>query len=344
MIRSSTDHPPFNLTAAMVGFIAEISELLGYWSAVSISSSPQLRRENRIRSIHASLAIEHNTLSTAQISAIIDGKTILGPAREIQEVRNAIQSYEHIGQWQACKLDDLLHAHGMLMRGLVDDPGQLRSRGVGIYREQQLIHMAPPANQLPRLMSELLNWLAHTDSHPLIASCAFHYELEFIHPFNDGNGRMGRLWQTLILSQWRPTLAWLPVETLIHRHQNDYYRLLSEADRLSDCSRSIEFMLQALRDSLKESLHADAEPKRLSEKKSENVSEKTARPLPELAQALLNALAEDPYLTIAKLAQRHPISTRTVERQIKQLQAEQRLQRIGPAKGGYWPVNPAKVN
>ena len=198
-----------------------------------------LRKENRIRTIQASLAIEHNSLSTQQVTAIMEGKRVLAPQKDIQEVRNAILTYEQLPAWKSHRLDDVLKAHQTLMLGLVDAPGHLRTGNVGVYRDNQLIHMAPPAGQLSRLMSDLLNWLKETDIHPLIASSIFHYEFEFIHPFADGNGRMGRLWQTLILSQWRPELAWLPVETLIHNQQQDYYRILGECD-VGDCRRDAD--------------------------------------------------------------------------------------------------------
>ncbi len=178
----------------------------------------------------------------------MEGKRVLGPPKDIQEVRNAIFAYEQLREWRSHELNDLLSAHRLLMTGLVDFPGQLRQGNVGIYREDKLIHMAPPANQVLRLVQDLLNWLKNTDVHPLVASCVFHYEFEFIHPFADGNGRMGRLWQTLILSQWRSELAWLPVETLIHDDQQRYYEVLGACD----ATPFIEYMLMNLRDALRE--------------------------------------------------------------------------------------------
>lgn len=183
--------PPYTITPTMLNRVAEIAELLGRWSVSAACSSPLLRKENRIRTIQASLAIEHNSLSTEQVTAIIDGKRVLAPAKDIQEVRNAILAYEKLPNWRSSRLTDLLAAHRLLMTGLVDLPGQLRQGNVGIYRENQLIHMAPPANQILRLIEDLLMWLKHTDIHPLITSSIFHYEFEFIHPFTDGNGRMG---------------------------------------------------------------------------------------------------------------------------------------------------------
>lgn len=249
--------PPFRITDRVINAVAAISELLGQWSGAARSPlTPTLRRGNRIRTIQASLAIEYNTLSVEQVTAVLEGKRVLGLPREIQEVHNAFATYDQLERYDPCSLDDLLNAHRLLMHGLIDDAGALRSGGVGIYREQQLVHMAPPANQLHRLMTSLLHWLQHTDAHPLVASCVFHYEFEFIHPFSDGNGRMGRLWQTLILARWRPVMSYVPVETVIHQQQDLYYEALAQADRTSDATPFLEFMLQALHTALL-TLHHD---------------------------------------------------------------------------------------
>ncbi len=246
----SAYNPPFQITSSILSLVAEISEQLGRWSANlgegDEGLSPQLRRGNRIRTIQASLAIEHNSLTVEQVTAVLEGKRVLGLPREIQEVRNAFAAYEQLPQWQPYNPNHLLAAHGLLMQGLVDDAGRWRNSGVGIYQEQRLVHMAPPASQVQRLMTDLLAWLKQSTVHPLVASCVFHYEFEFIHPFSDGNGRMGRLWQTLVLSQWKAALAYLPVETVIRNQQSDYYAALSAADQASDATGFVEFMLQAL--------------------------------------------------------------------------------------------------
>lgn len=247
--------PPFALSHQMLSHVADIAELLGRWKqAHQQEPVPRLRRDNRIQTIHASLAIEQNTLTIEQVTAVLDGKAVLGHPKEIQEVLNAFAAYEAIPSLEPTSLNDLLRAHGLLMQGLVVDAGQLRASGVGIYRGQQLVHMAPPATQLPRLLNDLMTWLSTSDAHPLIASCAFHYELEFIHPFSDGNGRIGRLWQTLLLSRWQPILAYLPIETVIKQQQAEYYQMLSLADQSADCSGFIEFMLNAIRVSLQQAV------------------------------------------------------------------------------------------
>lgn len=241
--------PFYSLSAAIVSLVAQIGEAVGRLAAhESAATALRLRRINRIRTIQGSLAIEGNTLSEAQITAILDGQRVIAAPREIQEVRNAIKAYDRFTQWQPSAEKDLLAAHRMLMKGLLDAPGYYRSAGVGVIAGAEVIHMAPPAKRVPSLMHDLLSWLKATDEHPMISSSVFHYEFEFIHPFEDGNGRMGRLWQTLILSQWNPLLAHIPVETLIHEHQQEYYAALHRSTQNGDSSVFIEFMLQMILD------------------------------------------------------------------------------------------------
>ncbi|WP_447832269.1 Fic family protein [Aeromonas salmonicida] len=330
--------PPFTLTHAMLSRVAEIAELVGQWRSTQSSQVPMLRRENRIRTIQASLAIEHNTLSLEQVTAVIEGKTVLGLPREIQEVRNAFAAYEAMPDWDPTALADLLSGHGRLMYGLCDDAGNWRSSGVGIYRGEQLVHMAPPANQVPRLMGQLLQWLAVTEAHPLIASCALHYELEFIHPFADGNGRIGRLWQTVILGRWQPVLAFLPVESIIKERQEHYYQQLSQADRLSDCTDFILFLLEALRDALAQAIVAQPTAVSISQEKMRvEMLVKMKVKTPEL---ILAVLAEAPALTLKEVALRIGKSTSTVERAVSTLVKAGQLRFVGPRKGGHWEVLP----
>ncbi|MFJ2364860.1 Fic family protein [Pseudomonas sp. NPDC087697] len=266
--------PPLTLTPSMLALVAEISEQVGRLSARHEATlTPQLRRGNRIRTIQASLAIENNTLSVEQVTAVLDGRRVLGLPREIQEVRNAFAAYEAMPGWQPASRQQLFEAHGLLMHGLIDDAGQFRRGGVGIYRGETLVHMAPPPSRVPTLVDDLLGWLSGTDLHPLIASCVFHYEFEFIHPFADGNGRMGRLWQTLILSQWRPVLAWLPVETVICEQQDTYYAALAAADQQAEATPFVEFMLQALQQALLDTAQDDP----ASDQVGDQVSDQVAR-------------------------------------------------------------------
>lgn len=319
--------PPFQLSHAMLTKAAEIAELLGRWKQASQDTlTPQLRLGNRIRTIQASLAIELNTLSLEQVTAVLAGKAVLGLSREIQEVKNAFAAYEMLPDWRPDRLDDLLAAHGLLLQGLADDAGRFRAGGVGIYLGRQLVHMAPPASQLPRLMNDLLDWLAHSDAHPLIASTALHYELEFIHPFNDGNGRIGRLWQSLILSRWQPILAYLPVETVIKSRQDDYYRVLGEADQATDCSGFILFMLDAIAEALQQAIGSETRVKAPAETRVKT------------PEHILNLLREQPALTLAEVAVRLDKSTSAIERAVRKLREQGRLRYVGPQKGGHWEV------
>lgn len=248
----SKDYQPlFSINSKIILLVAEISEQLGAISTtVNLSNNPILLRANRIKTIQASLAIENNTLSIEQVTAVINGKRILGDPIEICEVKNAFAAYEQLLQYNPYKVDDLLLAHRLLMSGLISSAGMFRSGGVGVFKNNKVIHMAPPANILPELIRNLLCWYQESDLHPLIKSAIFHYEFEFIHPFADGNGRMGRLLHTLLLSQWKNIMAWIPVETIVKERQTEYYNMLEQADKSADCTCFIQFMLQALYDAL----------------------------------------------------------------------------------------------
>ena len=330
--------PPFQLTHAMMRYVANIGELIGAWKAVNQNQLvPELRRDNRIKTIQASLAVEQNTLTLEQVTAVIQGKMVLGQPKEIQEVRNAFKAYETLDQWNPYHLDDMLAAHALLMFGLVDNAGHWRSSGAGIYRGQQLVHMAPPQSQVPRLMVDLFDWLKTSDAHPLIASAAFHYEFEFIHPFSDGNGRIGRLWQTLILSHWQPMLAYLPVETVIKHRQQEYYQLLTESDQKSDCSAFIEFLLQAIECSLQEAI--STQPDVVLEKTRVETPVKTRVEMQEKTpEQILLLLQQNPYMTLSEVAVAIGKSTSAVERAVAKLKRADKLVFNGPKKDGYWQV------
>jgi Fic family protein len=243
--------PPYTITPEILNRVAAISETIGRLAVLTDQAKAlRLRRINRIRTIHGSLAIEGNTLSEAQITAILEGKRVIAPPREVQEVKNALAAYDRFDTWKPETEKDLLEAHRMLMSGLIDEAGSYRRGGVGVMAGQQVIHMAPPADRVPRLMADLFGWLAATDAHPLIASSVFHYEFEFIHPFADGNGRMGRLWQSLILARWNSLFADIPVEGLIFEHQAEYYQALRESSQKTDSAPFIAFMLRMILDTV----------------------------------------------------------------------------------------------
>ncbi|MFW6730865.1 MAG: Fic family protein [Synechococcus sp.] len=310
-------------TPALLSQVAAIAEALGRWSARQDAlPSPRLRRENRIHTIQASLAIEQNSLSLAQVTALFDGQRVIGPARDIQEVRNAITAYEALPRLDPANRQHLLEAHSLLMAGLIDAPGCFRSGGVGVYRGDQLVHMAPPAARVPALVGDLLAWLASSDWHPLIVSCVAHYELEFIHPFIDGNGRLGRLWQTLILSRWNPLLGWLPIEEVIRSRQQGYYESLGQADQQGDLQPFGAYQLEAIHDALR----------------SEISSEISATPGAAIDALILRDLAAEPTLSARRLAERLQLSQRAVEKHLAALQQQGRLLRHGSPRAGTWQV------
>jgi Fic family protein len=243
--------PPYTITPEVLNRVAAISEAVGRLTVLTDQARAlRLRRINRIRTIRGSLAIEGNTLSEEQITAILEGKRVIAPPREVQEVRNALAAYDRFDTWRPETEKDLLEAHRILMSGLIDEAGIYRRGGVGVMAGRQVIHMAPPADRVPQLMSDLFGWLAATDAHPLIASSVFHYEFEFIHPFADGNGRMGRLWQSLVPAHWNPLFAEMPVESLIFEHQAEYYQALQETTRRTDSAPFIAFMLRMILDTV----------------------------------------------------------------------------------------------
>lgn len=245
--------PPFHMTDRTITLLAEISEQVGRITVLQEGIiSPHLRRENRIRTIHSSLAIEHNSLSLDQVTAILDGKRVLGNPNEIKEVQNAYEAYEMTLRLNPESVEDLLTAHKLMMQGLVPENGKFRSGGVGVFDGDRLIHMAPPAHLVPKLIQDLFDWYQNSEMHPLIKSAVFHYEFEFIHPFQDGNGRMGRMWHSLLLGQWKELFFWLPVEELIQSKQAEYYDALGKSDKAADSAVFVELMLEIIRDTLKD--------------------------------------------------------------------------------------------
>lgn len=246
--------PPFEITNAILDEIAEIAELVGHVNAsLGLSTNPTLRRTNRIRTIYSSLAIEQNTLSLDQVTAVLDGKHVIAPPKDIAEVKNAYEIYELMDSLDPYSVDDLLSAHEVMTRGLVEESGCFRSRPVGVVDKQgNILHFGTLPDYVPGLVMELLDWVRDSEFHMLIKSCVFHYELELIHPFADGNGRIGRLWHTLLLTQWKPMFAWLPVESIIHDRQDEYYQAINQSNNEAESTAFIEFMLSAIKEALME--------------------------------------------------------------------------------------------
>lgn len=320
--------PPFKITAKIIELISRISEKIGEIN--SLENSPhhvELRKQNRIKTIHSSLAIESNSLSIEQITAIIEGKRVLGAPNEILEVKNAIQAYELLLSLNPYEEKGLLKAHSLMMKDLVNRRGKYRNDGVGIFDGENVVHLAPPADRVPHLMGDLFDWLKKSDAHPLIKSCVFHYEFEFIHPFQDGNGRMGRLWQTVILKEWKDVFAWLPVETLVKENQADYYKALSTSDSDADSTLFTEFMLSMILSAVEEIIR--------TEKK---VSVKVTAKVTANQKKIIETIAENPYITQNKLAEIVGISRKSIIQNMKKLQENHFIERVGADKNGHWKV------
>ena len=313
--------PPFTVSSKAVNLVAEISAqmerlVLGLDNADNI----RLRRVNRMKTIHGSLAIEGNSLTEEQVTALIDGKHIVAPIKEIQEVRNAIRAYDELSQFNPYSLDDLLNAHGIMAVGLVDNAGHFRKSGVGVFGKQGVVHIAPPADKVPYLMADLFEWLKSSDDHILIKSSVFHYEFEFIHPFDDGNGRMGRFWQTRLLADWHAAFEFLPVENMIWQNQAAYYQAISQSTKENNSGIFVDFMLEVILESIK--------------RRSGTVNDTVNGTV----NAILLLIKEKSNISYDEIAQKLNLSRRTVSRKITELKNKGIIRRVGADKNGYWEI------
>jgi Fic family protein len=247
--------PPYKITARILELIASVSEKIGEVNAAYLYKPPtELRKKNRIKTIQSSLEIEGNSLSLDQVTAILDNKRIIAPKKDILEVKNAIKAYENLDTYDPTSLTSFCNAHATLMNGLIENAGKIRTKSVGIIKGATVTHIAPPGDVVKSLVKDLFDYLKKDKDLILIKSCVLHYEIEFIHPFMDGNGRMGRLWQTVILRQYSPVFEFLPIESLIKVRQSEYYKILGESDNKGDSTGFIEFMLQIINESLEDLL------------------------------------------------------------------------------------------
>jgi len=331
--------PPFDITSEMLHLISGISEQVGIINMRlgENAPSPQLRKKNQIKTIHSSLGIEHNSLSLKQVTDIIDGKRVLGAPDEIQEVKNAIEAYRLMPELDAFKEKDLLKAHGLMMKDLVQNAGHYRQEGVGVFNGEQLLHMAPPAERVPQLMGDLFKWVSKTDVHPLIHSCVFHYEFEFIHPFVDGNGRMGRFWQTMLLSRWKGIFAWLPVETIVKDNQQEYYNVIAQSDAAGNSTVFVEFMLKCLLDAMENYEDMEEEVEELHDKLHDKLHDMFPE-LSEKAFGVLEVLKAHPGLKAEDIGVQVSLSERQVKTYLNALKQAGLIVRVGSNKTGYWKV------
>ncbi|MGL4767830.1 MAG: Fic family protein [Formosimonas sp.] len=312
--------PPFTISSQIIHLIANISaQIERYAIRLEQQDGVLLRKINRIKTIQGSLAIEGNTLSEQMITEILEGKTVVAPVREIQEVKNAIQTYDAFSALNPYDIKDLLKAHRLMMNALVGDAGDFRAGGVGVFAGAQVVHIAPPAQRVPWLMADLFDWLESSKDHLLIKSCVFHYEFEFIHPFSDGNGR---LWQSLILNQLHPIFAHLPVENMVFKNQQRYYDAIGAATQVGDCQIFIEFMLTEILATLKsrQGIEIDA------------VNDAVNDPVNDMVKLI----SHNPTITINELAEQLGKSRSTIQRAIKQLRLLGVISREGSDKKGRW--------
>ena len=288
-------------------------------SHASLTRDIRLRKRNRVRSIQSSLQIEANSLTVEQVTALFEGKRVMGPSKDIREVDNAIRAYDLISQLDPYSVKDLLRLHGIMMAGLTEQSGMFRTVGVNVVNSKtgEVIHYAPNPDYVPRFVGELMEWAASADDHPLIVSCVFHHEFDFIHPFTDGNGRTGRLWQTLILSKWDSIFEWIPVESKIRDRQSEYYRCIQKATDDNDASIFIDFMLEAIRDALVKMVN-------------ENNSG--------YEQKILQLIADGDYTNANEVADRLGVSEKTVRRAISSLKEKRLIERDGSDKNGIWII------
>ena len=338
--------PPFIVSAEAINLIAEISgQIERYAIRLEQEDGLRLRKANRIKTIHSSLAIEGNTLSEGEVRDIIDGKNVVAPIKQIQEVKNAIATYELYPSLNPFSVKDLLKAHSVMMQALVDDAGRFRRSGVGVFSEHGLVHMAPPADRVPMLMNDLFDWLKESKDHLLIRSCVFHYEFEFIHPFIDGNGRTGRLWQSLILGKLHPLFEHLPVENMVYANQQAYYDAITASSNAGQSEPFIDFMLNEIYKTLKahqgEELSAsdiDSIDIEFDKQFGKEFGIKFGIKFGINDKKLLLLLNSNPTSTVADAAEYIGITLRGAEKLMKKLKDAGIVSREGSRKTGYWII------
>ena len=319
--------PPFTVSAKAINLIAKISsQIERYAINMEQGDTLRLRKVNRIKTIHSSLAIEGNKLSEGEVQAILEGKKVVAPLKEIQEVRNAIKTYELYPKLNPFSIQDLLLAHETMMAGLVDEAGMFRSGGVGVFDGEKAIHIAPPASRVKDLMNDLFNWMYNADDHLLIRSCVFHYEFEFIHPFADGNGRIGRLWQSLILGQLNPIFEHLPVENIVYANQQAYYDAINKSSDIGDSGPFIDFMLEEILSVIVG--HQGKSNAEIADEKGLNYQH----------ERVLGYLRADRHISAVAIAADLGMSARQVERMLADLKKTGIIRRVGANRNGYWEM------
>lgn len=318
--------PPYKITSKVVNLIADISEEL---TRIEYNKkkiiTPQLRKKNRIKTLAGTLEIEGNFLGEEKITAILEGHRVLGTMLEVAEVEGAINAYKELENYRYDNPDDLLKAHKVLMKGILTTAGSYRTVNVGVGSSEGVSHVAPPHGVVPDLMNDLFSWLKDSDEHPLIKSCVFHYEFEFIHPFSDGNGRIGRLWQSVILHHYREVFNAIPTESMVRDNQEKYYHALEESGNLGESTPFIEFMLEIILETVKQ--------------ENKNVPKYVPKYVPlNRLTTILKLMEKDKHITIEQLAHKLNVSDKTIKRDIEKLKNEEKIKRVGSLKAGQWEV------
>ena len=323
------NYPPYTITDKMLNLVAGIMEKIGeanYFE--NLNRFPELRRKTRIKSIHSSLAIENNQLSLFQVEAVINGKAVIGEQKDIQEVKNAYKAYEEINNVNPYSVEDLKKIQGILTFAIEDDSGKFRNHGEAVYDGDVQIFMAPPHTMVPILMDNLFNWMNEVKGkvNPLILSSIFHYEFVFIHPLSDGNGRTARLWQTAILANWKELFKYIPIESIIRKHQEEYYTAIQNCNNAGNSNEFIEFMLKII-DEAVDGMIIDQ-----NETTQETAQETTQ-------EKLVNLIKKNPSITQSEMARALDLTRDGVAYNIKVLKEKGIIEREGSTKSGIWKIN-----
>ncbi len=323
----SSYKPPYTITNKILKTVSDIVELVSELNHVKKElATPKLRKKNRIKSITGTLQIEGNSFTEEKVTNVINGKTVLGTLREIEEVKGAIEAYDYLEKYDYKKEKDLLLAHKFLMQNILNNAGNYRHSNVGVGGKDGVTHVAPPPNMVPQLMGDLFEWLKHTDDHLLVASCVFHYEFEFIHPFSDGNGRVGRLWQSVILNQYKSIFGAIPIESVVRENQEAYYKALEDAGSIGESTPFVEFMLEIIL-------------KTLIKVQKENVPRNVPKNVPlKRLDEIVNMMKKDKSITALELADKLGVTDKTIKRDIAKLKNENRVVRVGSLKSGHWEI------
>ena len=317
------NYPPYNITDKMLDYVSRIMKKVGKIDYINLNKQPELRKQNRINSIHSSLAIENNPLSLNQVKDVINGKMVIGDKKDIQEVKNAYNAYNELENINPYSIEDIKKIHGIMTFLIQDDSGKFRNHGEGVYDGENLIFMCPPSKLVPSLIEQLFNWLNESKEtvNPLILSSVFHYEFVFIHPFSDGNGRMARLWQTALLAKWEKIFEYIPIESLIKKYQNDYYKAIHNCNNKGN---SNEFMLKMIDETLDELL--------------ETTTQETTQ------EKIIELIKKNPSITQKDMAEKLKITRDGVSYNIKKLKENGIIKRIGSTKKGIWEVTKFPFN